>query len=88
MTWRLSGSACTDLPMRLLARGESGMRMSVSYDCHLGVEIPRVLSLDPAICQFCVFSPNHIDYPIAIWAVHRFCAAVSCVVSILFRNTN
>jgi hypothetical protein len=28
----------------------------------------------------CMFMPNHIDYPIAMWAVHRLGAAVSYVV--------
>ncbi|EJD03679.1 acetyl-CoA synthetase-like protein [Fomitiporia mediterranea MF3/22] len=26
----------------------------------------------------CIFSPNHVDYPVAIWAAHRLGAIVSC----------
>ncbi|TFY55235.1 hypothetical protein EVJ58_g8376 [Rhodofomes roseus] len=27
---------------------------------------------------FCIFGPNHVDYPIAVWAVHRLGATVTC----------
>ncbi|KAH9834984.1 amp dependent CoA ligase [Rhodofomes roseus] len=26
----------------------------------------------------CIFGPNHVDYPIAVWAVHRLGATVTC----------
>jgi len=26
----------------------------------------------------CIFGPNHVDYPIAVWAIHRLGATVTC----------
>ncbi|KAJ7654426.1 hypothetical protein DFH06DRAFT_993732, partial [Mycena polygramma] len=45
--------------------------MSVSH------RIPLSFAISQAIPKVLIFSGNHIDYPICIWAVHRLCAILT-----------
>jgi hypothetical protein len=41
--------------------------------------VPKLGFYERTNSLVCTFSPNHIDYPIAVWAVHQLCAVVSYV---------